>query len=68
MTDNEIRTAFIEMGMPNMGFEALGFCKPTEMERAIFEEERPPQPYVLYMGIETKKAFDKFLNEFAKSQ
>lgn len=38
MPDNEIRNWFMEIGMPNMGFEALGYAKPTEMERKIFED------------------------------
>jgi hypothetical protein len=40
MTDNEMRIAFMELGMPDMGFEGMGYAKPTEMERKIYEDTK----------------------------
>ena len=37
-TDNEMREAFMELGMPKMGFTSMGLAEPTEMERKIFED------------------------------
>lgn len=40
-TKNEVRIAFMEMGMPTMGFEAMDLEPPTEMERIIYEDTKP---------------------------
>lgn len=66
MGDNEIRNNFMEMGMPNMAFEALGMAPPTEMERAIFEKPmEPPQPYQVIMSSTTYEAFEKLFKDMA---
>lgn len=62
MSDNEIRTRFIEMGMPNMGFESMGFATPTPMERVIFEEEKTEPVYVLPMSLDMNKKLNEWLN------
>ena len=38
MSDNEIRDASMEIGMPDIWFEAMDIAKPTEMERKIFQD------------------------------
>lgn len=39
-TDVEIREFFMEIGMPEIGYEALGYAIPTETEKRIFEDNR----------------------------
>lgn len=68
MSEGEIRTAFIEMGMPTMGFEAMHFAPPTEMERQIFEEEKPEPVIYLHTTPEMHKRLDKWLRDFSESQ
>ena len=50
MSDGEIRQALIEIGVPNVGLEAMNYAVPTEMERIIFEEEREVKDIVIYCG------------------
>lgn len=37
-TDNEMREAFMEMGMPQMMYKLFHYAQPTEMEKQIFED------------------------------
>lgn len=38
-TDNEVRIAMMELGMPKMVFEFMGYAEPTEMERIIYKKD-----------------------------
>lgn len=37
-TDNEMREAFMELGMPKMMYDSFHYAQPTEMEKQIFED------------------------------
>jgi hypothetical protein len=63
MTDNDIRTEFIKRGMPDMGFEVMGFAKPTQMERVIFEEDKPDLTYTIYVGIEFSNQLSELIEK-----
>lgn len=49
-TDNEVRIFFMEIGMPTLAFDSMGYAKPTEMERMIFEKERPTQQDTIFFN------------------
>ncbi len=35
-TDNEMREAFMEIGMPSMIYDAFKYAQPTKMEKKIY--------------------------------
>ena len=37
-TDNQMREAFMELGMPKMMYDSFHYAQPTEMEKQIFED------------------------------
>lgn len=57
-TSNEMREFFMEIGMPKMVYEAMGYAVPTKMEKRIYEDnssipKHEPQPQERIITVAT---------------